>query len=95
MPGSSTKTFFALVDPTLSIPTLLYRAGVPGAAKPLIQATCTGVAGELAGVLVGELVPQLDRSMPMHTVAIDTETGRFSVGLSMCRVYHGLIHDHC
>ena len=88
MPGSSTKTFLALLGPTLSIPTLLYWAGVPGAAKPSIQVTCSGAVDEIAGVPEGELVPQLERSMTRHTAAIGTNTGRFGVDLIMCRVYH-------
>jgi hypothetical protein len=45
------------------------------ASVSLIQATCSGVADELAGVLTGELVPQLERSRARHTVAIDSGTG--------------------
>ena len=32
VPGISTRTFLALREPTLRMPTLLYCAGVPGAA---------------------------------------------------------------
>lgn len=83
VPGSSTKMFFALLGPTLSIPTLLYWAGVPGAAKPFIQVTRSGAVAELACVLEGELAPQLERSMTRHTTAIETEAGRFGIDLIM------------
>src|SRR5258708_7519207 len=48
VPGSSTSTFFAPADPTLITPTLSYLAGVPGAAKPGIQVTPSGVATEVS-----------------------------------------------
>src|SRR4051794_14166107 len=37
VPGFSTSTFFALRGPISRMPTLLYFAGVPGAAKPSIR----------------------------------------------------------
>jgi len=61
----------------------LYRAGVPGAAKPSIQATCKGAVEDFAGALEAELVPQLEKSMARDTAAIEINAGRFGVCLIM------------
>jgi hypothetical protein len=67
VPGSKTKTFFALEGPILITPTLLYFAGVPGAEKPFIQVT---PRGEVAGVLAEAIGAKLGTSADIHPIAI-------------------------
>jgi len=80
----------ALVDPTLITPTLSYRAGVPGAAKPAIHVTPVGAATEdsaageeLEGldVVDGRGVEELDDELQLeaaatHTAALTTSNVR-------------------
>src|ERR1035437_2912343 len=86
VPGSSTKTFFALLGPTLMMPTLSYLAGVPGAAKPCIHVTPSG--------LVGGLDPQLETSTAMHPTAIGMSSALFKLLRLTFTSYHavGFIH---
>src|ERR1035438_7871060 len=66
------------------IPTLLYWAGVPVAAKPCLHVTPSGAADELAG----ELDPQLEKSTARQPIATGASRDRFTSGRHMCMFYH-------
>ena len=76
VPGSKTRTFLALLGPTLMTPTRLYLAGVAGAAKPRIQVTCNGGADAWAGEPAITPGPTLDRTTVAQPTASAAETTR-------------------
>jgi len=101
--GSSTRTFFALLGPTLSMPTLLYFAGVPGAAKPSIQFTCKVIVDEADGVEAELVPPERNRTrlIPINAIGkrfrIELIMGRFlalaRLGRYLARYQHQVGHD--
>jgi hypothetical protein len=74
VPGSKTRTFFALLGPTLMTPTRLYLAGVAGAAKPRIQVTRNGGVDAWAGEPATASGPTLDRTTVRQPTASAAET---------------------